>query len=60
MSFADFVDAYKKDREARLKESTFDTKSNIIDTKIVPYSKAYGLCSTTPSHYRVPNIPKWF
>ena len=39
MTFVDFVDAYKKDREARLKESTFDTKSNIIDTKIVPYFK---------------------
>ncbi|WP_458398092.1 site-specific integrase [Anaerotignum sp.] len=37
MSFADFVEVYKKDREARLKESTFETKQHIIDTKIVPY-----------------------
>lgn len=39
MSFADYVEVYKKDREVRLKESTFEMKINIIDTKIVPYFK---------------------
>ena len=33
------MEVYKKDREPRLKESTFETKEHIIDTKIVPYFK---------------------
>lgn len=37
MSFKDFAEVYKNDREARLKESTFETKDNIINTKIIPY-----------------------
>lgn len=37
MKFADFVKVYKRDQEERLKKSTFLTKENIIETKILPY-----------------------
>lgn len=37
MPFADFVDVYKSDRRPRIKESTFATKDNIIDTKLTPF-----------------------
>lgn len=37
MSFADFVKVYLQDRTPRLKDSTAETKSNIIQTKILPY-----------------------
>ena len=35
ISFADFVDAYREARGARIKESTLSMKDNIIDTKII-------------------------
>ena len=37
MSFEAFVEIYTTDLKARLKESTWQTKENIIQTKIVPY-----------------------
>ena len=37
MTFGDFVKVYREDRGARLKESTFAMKNNIIDTKLIPY-----------------------
>ena len=37
MTFHDFVNVYRADRKPRVKESTFQTKDNIIDTKILPY-----------------------
>ena len=36
MSFAAFVTVYREDRGARIKESTQETKDNIIDTKLLP------------------------
>ena len=38
MSFEAFVEIYTTDLKARLKESTWQTKEHIIQTKIVPYS----------------------
>ena len=35
--FDSFVQIYKRDRQPRIKEGTFQTKENIIDTKIVPF-----------------------
>lgn len=48
MSFADFVELYKSDRKPRIKESTFATKDNIIDTKLTPFfgKKPVGEIST--------------
>lgn len=37
MSFKDFVTVYLEDRSPRLKDSTLDTKNNIIQTKLIPY-----------------------
>ncbi len=37
MSFAAFVDVYKKDKKPRLKSSTFDNKESIIASRILPY-----------------------
>ena len=37
MSFEAFVELYSKDIKSRLKESTWQTKENIINTKILPY-----------------------
>lgn len=37
MSFAAFVDIYRKERFPRLKQSTRGMKDNIIDIKILPY-----------------------
>ena len=37
MSFEAFVEIYTNDLKARLKESTWQTKNNIIQNKIIPY-----------------------
>lgn len=37
MTFSAFVEIYYKDMKARLKESTWQTKENIIEQKILPY-----------------------
>ena len=37
MTFEAFIELYKKDMLARLKENTWLTKENIINTKILPY-----------------------
>mgnify|MGYP002626852680 CR=1 FL=1 len=39
MTFASFVDIYRKDRKPRLKENTWNTKEVTIQTKILPYFK---------------------
>ena len=39
MPFSRFVEIYKSDRFPRLKESTRETKENIIDSHILPYFK---------------------
>lgn len=37
MTFAAFLEIYYKDQKARMKESTWKTKENIIEQKILPY-----------------------
>ncbi len=37
MTFEAFLELYENDMRQRLKESTWDTKKNIIETKILPY-----------------------
>lgn len=39
ITFGEFWNVYLRDREARLKASTMDTKDNIVLTKILPYFK---------------------
>lgn len=40
MTFAAFVELYKKDMKERIREHTWQTKNNIIHTKILPYFQA--------------------
>ena len=37
MTFEAFWELYEKDMKPRVKESTWDTKQNIVETKILPY-----------------------
>ncbi len=37
MTFASFYEIYAEDKKARLKESTWESKSHVIRTKILPY-----------------------
>lgn len=39
ITFGEFWNIYRRDREARLKTSTMDTKENMVETKILPYFK---------------------
>ena len=41
MSFADFLQSYREERGARIKESTLSMKDNIIDTKLTPYAHLF-------------------
>ena len=47
MTFGEFVEIYKKDKWARIKESTKLSKENIIETKILPYFKNRKMCDIT-------------
>ena len=48
MTFASFVEKYKEDREARIKENTWETKEHIIRTKLIPYFGKLKMCEITP------------
>ena len=43
MAFEDFVEIYILDKKERLRENTWETKENIIRTKILPYFKGKQL-----------------
>jgi integrase len=49
MSFEDFAKVYENDMQPRLKESTWETKKNIINTKLIPYFRNKKLCEIKPS-----------
>lgn len=38
MRFGDFVEIYRTDKKERIREHTWESKDNMIDTKILPYS----------------------
>ena len=38
MTFASFFEIYEADKKQRVKESTWESKSHVIRTKILPYS----------------------
>jgi len=44
MAFSQFCSVYEEDRRPRLKASTWDTKDNIIRTKIIPYFGDQPMC----------------
>ena len=37
LTFASFFEIYEQDKKKRLKENTWESKSHIIRTKILPY-----------------------
>ena len=47
MSFEAFCEIYTKDLKARLKESTWQTKENIIQKKLLPYFGKRKICEIT-------------
>lgn len=47
MTFEAFVELYTKDMKPRLKENTWRTKENIIQTKILPYFGKKGISAIT-------------
>ena len=48
ITFGEFWNVYLRDREARLKQSTMDTKVDIVETKILPYFRDRLLREITP------------
>lgn len=44
MTFAEFYDIYKSDLEIKLRESTWIMKTNVIETKILPYFRLKRMC----------------
>ena len=42
MSFEDFVQAYTRDMQPKLKENTWNTKETIIRNKLLPYFNSQG------------------
>lgn len=39
MTFGEFLEIYRTDKRERLRENTWESKDNMIDTKILPYFK---------------------
>ncbi len=52
MAFESLVELYMEDVSARLKESTMDTKKNIIDTHILPFFKKLPINKIEATHVR--------
>lgn len=47
MTFKSFVEHYKEDMQARIKENTWETKEHIIRTKLIPYFGKLKMCNIT-------------
>ena len=54
MKFKDFCEVYKRDITPRIKLSTLRIKSNIIETKIIPYFGDKSMCAI-----RVSDVLGW-
>ena len=48
MRFGDFVEIYRADKRERIREHTWESKDNMIDTKILPYFKDRVLSEIEP------------
>ncbi len=48
MTFAEFVDAYTRDKKPKVKKNTWLTKENIVNTKLLPYFKDKKMSDITP------------
>lgn len=52
MPFSAFVEIYCQEQKPRLKESTWQTKENIIQQKILPYFENYKINKITTKDVR--------
>lgn len=57
MPFSAFVEIYCQEQKPRLKESTWQTKENIIQQKILPYFGNYKINEITTKDVRACNRP---
>ena len=48
MTFGEFVEIYRTDKKERIRENTWESKNNMIDTKILPYFKDRVICEIEP------------
>lgn len=48
MTFESFIKLYTQDMQGRIKENTWHTKENIINTKLLPYFKKRKISQITP------------
>ena len=48
MKFGDFVEIYRSDKRERIREHTWESKDNMINTKILPYFKDRTLSEIEP------------
>ena len=48
MTFESFIKLYTQDMQSRIKENTWHTKENIINTKLLPYFKKRKISQITP------------
>ena len=54
MTFSDFYTIYRENMQARLRQSTWQTKESIIEAKILPYFRNMRMCDIKPL-----DILKW-
>ncbi len=52
MTFASFVGQYEQDVQPRLRENTWETKENILRTKLLPYFGKLKMCNITAQQIR--------
>lgn len=48
MTFESFYDIYSNNKKARVKESTWEIKGNLVRTKILPYFGQRKIAEITP------------
>lgn len=48
MTFASFCEIYEEDKKKRVKENTWESKSHVIRTKILPYFRERKIVRIEP------------
>lgn len=48
MTFKSFIETYTADMKSRIKENTWETKSHIIQSKLIPYFGKRKMCEIQP------------
>ena len=50
MTFSSFIELYREDLGARIREHTWETKDSIIDKKLIPYFGKKKMCDIHPKY----------